>query len=134
MPLYETVFIARQDLTTGQNEDLTKQMSQLITDNGGKITNTEYWGLRQMAYKIKKNRKGHYTMIEMDAPAATKDELERNLRLHEDVLRYMTLKIEQLAEGPSPMMRKESDAPQSSYRRDGGENSQYNNRREGEAA
>lgn len=109
MPLYETVFIARQDLSTGQNEDLTKQMSQLVADNGGKIAMTEYWGLRQLAYRIKKNRKGHYVMIQMDAPAAAKDELERNLRLHEDVLRYMTVKLEQLNEGPSQMMRKERE-------------------------
>lgn len=109
MPLYETVFIARQDLTPGQNEELTKQMSQLVTDNGGKILNTEFWGLRQMAYRIKKNRKGHYVMLHMDAPAAAKDELERNLRLHEDVLRFMTLKMEQVSEGPSPMLRKERE-------------------------
>ena len=116
MPFYETVFIARQDLTPGQNEELTKYMSQFVTDNGGTIAQTEYWGLRQMAYKIKKNRKGHYVMIEMDAPAAAKDELERNLRLHEDVLRFMTVKIDGLAEGPSPMMRREE--PSNNYRRD----------------
>ena len=109
MPLYETVFIARQDLTNGQNEDLTKQMSQIVQDNGGKILSTEYWGLRQMAYRIKKNRKGHYVMLQLDAPAAAKDELERNLRLHEDVLRFLTLKLEQIVDGPSPMMRKERE-------------------------
>jgi small subunit ribosomal protein S6 len=109
MPLYETVFIARQDLTPGQNEELTKQMTLFVTDNGGKILNTEFWGLRQMAYRIKKNRKGHYVMLQMDAPATAKDELERNLRLHEDVLRFMTLKMEQVSEGPSPMLRKERE-------------------------
>jgi small subunit ribosomal protein S6 len=128
MPLYETVFIARQDLTPGQNEELTNQMSQFVTNNGGKITQTEYWGLRQMAYRIKKNRKGHYVMIEMDAPAAAKDELERNLRLHEDVLRFMTVRIETLAEGPSAMMRKDSES-NSNYRRDDRQDT-----RQGEAA
>lgn len=109
MPLYETVFIARQDLTPGQNEELTNQMSKILQDNGGKILNTEFWGLRTLAYRIKKNRKGHYVMLQVDAPAAAKDELERNLRLHEDVLRYMTLKMEQVSEGPSPMLRKERE-------------------------
>ncbi len=142
MPFYETVFIARQDLTPGQNEELTKQMSLFVTDNGGTIAQTEYWGLRQMAYKIKKNRKGHYVMIEMDAPASAKDELERNLRLHEDVLRFMTIKIDALADAPSPMMRKEE--PANNYRRDdnyrGDDNRRDDNRggdnrrQEGEAA
>lgn len=109
MPLYETVFITRQDLTAGQNEELTNTLSKIVQDNNGKVVNTEFWGLRQLAYRINKNRKGHYVMLQLDAPAAAKDELERNMRLHEDVLRFMTLKIEKISEGPSPMLRKEKE-------------------------
>lgn len=109
MPLYETVFITRQDLSTGQNEDLSKQMQQFVTDNGGKIANTEYWGLRQMAYKINKNKKGHYTLFHIDGPSVSKDELERNLRISEDVLRFMTVKIEKLPEGQSALLRKDRE-------------------------
>lgn len=109
MPLYETVFITRQDLSVGQNEDLAKQMQQIVQDNGGKIANTEFWGVRQMAYKINKNKKGHYTLFHIDGPSASKDELERNLRLNEDVLRFMSVKIEKLPEGPSALLRKEKE-------------------------
>ncbi len=109
MPLYETVFITRQDLSQGQNDDLAKQMKQIVQDNGGKIANTEYWGLRQMAYKINKNKKGHYTLFHIDGPAAAKDELERGLRLSEDVLRFLTVRIEELPDGPSAILRKEKE-------------------------
>lgn len=109
MPLYETVFITRQDLSTGQNEDLAKQMQTIVQDNGGKIANTEFWGLRQMAYKINKNKKGHYTLFHIDGPSVSKDELERNLRISEDVLRFMTVKIEELPEGPSALLRKQTE-------------------------
>lgn len=109
MPLYETVFIARQDLSQGQNDDLAKQMKQIVQDNGGKVVNTEYWGLRQMAYKINKNKKGHYTLFHIDGPAVAKDELERNLRISEDVLRFLSVRIEKLPEGQSPILRKEKE-------------------------
>lgn len=109
MPLYETVFITRQDLSQGQNDDLAKQMKQIVQDNGGKIANTEYWGLRQMAYKINKNKKGHYTLFHIDGPAVAKDELERNLRISEDVLRFLTVRIEKLPEGQSAILRKEKE-------------------------
>jgi small subunit ribosomal protein S6 len=109
MPLYEAVFITRQDLSTGQNEDLAKQMQTIVTDAGGKIANTEFWGLRQMAYKINKNKKGHYTLFHIDGPSASKDELERNLRISEDVLRFMTVKIEKLPEGQSALLRKQTE-------------------------
>lgn len=109
MPLYETVFITRQDLSVGQNEDLAKTMQQFVQDNGGKIANTEFWGVRQMAYKIKKNKKGHYTLFHIDGPSAAKDELERNLRLNEDVLRFMTVKIDTLPEGQSALLRKDKE-------------------------
>lgn len=109
MPLYETVFITRQDLSVGQNEELAKQMQQFVQDNGGKVANTEFWGVRQMAYKINKNKKGHYTLFHIDGPSVSKDELERNLRLNEDVLRFMTVKIDKLPEGPSALLRKEKE-------------------------
>jgi small subunit ribosomal protein S6 len=109
MPLYETVFITRQDLSTGQNEDLAKQMQQIVQDNGGKIANTEFWGLRQMAYKINKNKKGHYTLFHIDGPSVSKDELERNLRISEDVIRFMTVKIDTLPEGQSALLRKDKE-------------------------
>ncbi len=114
MPLYETVFITRQDLSQGQNDDLAKQMQQIVQDNGGKIANTEYWGLRQLAYKINKNKKGHYTLFHIDGPAVAKDELERNLRMSEDVLRFMTVRIEEFAKEASAVLRNagsEDDRP-----------------------
>lgn len=109
MPLYETVFITRQDLSVGQNEELANTMKQFVQDNGGTIANTEFWGVRQMAYKINKNKKGHYTLFHIDGPSVSKDELERNLRINEDVLRFMTVKIDKLPEGPSALLRKEKE-------------------------
>lgn len=109
MPLYETVFITRQDLSTGQNEELANTMKQFVTEAGGKIANTEFWGLRQMAYKINKNKKGHYTLLHIDGPSVSKDELERNLRISEDVLRFMTVKIDKLPEGQSALLRKQTE-------------------------
>jgi len=110
MPFYETVFIARQDLNDAQVKELTESCEKIITDNGGKIHKTESWGLRSLAYRIKKNRKGHYVLIESDTPAPAILELERTLRLNEDVLRFMTLKEKELSDGPSVIMEKnESD-------------------------
>ena len=109
MPLYETVFITRQDLSQGQNDEFSKKMAQIVKDQGGKVANTEYWGLRQMAYKINKNKKGHYSLFHIDGPSASKDELERNLRLSEDVLRFMTVRIEKLPEGQSAILRKKDE-------------------------
>lgn len=119
MPLYETVFITRQDLSQGQNEDLTKQMQQIVESNEGKIANTEYWGLRQMAYKINKNKKGHYTLFHIDGPPIAKEELERNLRISEDVLRFMTVSIEKLPEGQSALLRKDREGREGRETREG---------------
>ncbi|MDD3181917.1 MAG: 30S ribosomal protein S6 [Alphaproteobacteria bacterium] len=107
MPYYESVFIARQDIPTTQVEALTTSFSEIITANGGKITKTEQWGLRNLAYRIRKNKKGHYVLLNIDAPSAAVMEMERNMRLHEDVLRFMTIKVEELEEAPSVMMRRE---------------------------
>jgi small subunit ribosomal protein S6 len=109
MPLYETVFIARQDISAKQAEDLAKAFGKIVNDNGGEVKKTESWGLRNLAYRIKKNKKGHYTLIHSDAPAPAIAEMERNMRLNEDVLRFMTVRIEKLPEGPSPILKHSED-------------------------
>ncbi len=108
MPFYESVIIARQDLSTQQVEALTEQMTGVVSDNGGKVEKTEQWGLRSIAYKIKKNRKGHYTQLTMDAPAPAIAELERQLRLNEDVLRSLTLRIDEIDMEPSAILAAKS--------------------------
>lgn len=105
MAFYESVFIARQDLSTQQVEALTEQMAGVVANNGGKVAKTEQWGLRSLAYRIKKNRKGHYTQLTLDAPAQAVNELERQLRLNEDVLRSLTVRVEKLDAEPSVMMQ-----------------------------
>ena len=104
MPLYESVFIARQDISAGQVDNLADEMEKLITDNGGSVARREYWGLRNLAYRMKKNRKGHYVLLNLDAPSEAIQEMERNLRLHEDVLRYITIRLEALRVEASPMV------------------------------
>ncbi len=111
MALYECVYIARQELTVAQTEQLSKDLIKIISSNDGEIKNQEYWGLRNLAYKIRKNRKGHYTMFHIDSPSSTIIELERNMRLNEDILRYLTIKIESLPESPSVMMTTRPDRP-----------------------
>ena len=106
MPLYEHVYLARQDLSVQQVEELTAKLSAVITDAGGKITKTEYWGLKSLSYRIAKNRKAHLTLLNVDAPSAALTEVERQERLSEDCLRYLTIRVEELEEGPSAMMRK----------------------------
>ena len=108
MPLYENVFIARQDATAAQVEALTDTFTGIITEQGGQVTKKEYWGLRNLAYRIKKNRKGHYVLLNIDAPAAAVHELERNMRISEDVIRLLTVKVEALEEGPSAMLQSRS--------------------------
>lgn len=118
MPYYETVFIARQDLTEAQVKDLTKKYTKIIEDQGGKIHKTENWGLRTLAYRINKNRKAHYVLLESDATAEAIIELERNLRLDEDILRSLTTSQKTLSDGPSPMMDKGRDDDRSDKKRD----------------
>jgi len=105
LALYECVFIARQDITSAQVDGLIEQFETAITENGGSIVKRELWGLRSMAYKIKKNRKGHYVLLNIDSPAAAVHEMERQMRINEDVLRYMTLAVDEHEEGPSIVMR-----------------------------
>ena len=106
MPYYETVYIARQELSESQVKTLTEDFCKFIKDSGGKVHKVENWGLRTLAYRINKNRKGHYVLIESDAAPAALHEMERNMRLSEDVLRFMSIKEEELSDGPSIMMNK----------------------------
>ena len=105
MPLYENVFIARQDISGAQVDALADNFTQLLADNGGEVKKREYWGLRNLAYRMRKNRKGHYVLLNLDAPAAAVAELERTMRINEDVIRYLTLRVEALEEGPSVVMQ-----------------------------
>jgi small subunit ribosomal protein S6 len=105
MPLYENVFIARQDISGAQVDQLADTFTQLIADQGGEIKKREYWGLRNLAYRMNKNRKGHYVLFNIDAPAPAIAELERTMRINEDVLRYLTLRVDSHEEGPSPVMQ-----------------------------
>ena len=108
MALYEHVFISRQDLTSLQTEDLIKQYSDILKDNGGKVIGHEYWGLRTLAYKINKNRKGHYSLIKSDSPPSAAQEMERLMKLNEDIMRVLTIKVRKHEDGPSIMMRAKS--------------------------
>jgi|TARA_Y100000991_G_scaffold166791_1_gene128559 small subunit ribosomal protein S6 len=108
MALYEHVFISRQDLTSLQTEDLIKQYSDILKDNGGKVIGHEYWGLRTLAYKINKNRKGHYSLIKSDSPPSAAQEMERLMKLNEDIMRVLTIKVQKHEDGPSIMMRTKS--------------------------
>ena len=104
MPLYENVFIARQDISGAQVDALADTFTQLITEQGGEVKKRENWGLRNLAYRINKNRKGHYVLFNIEAPAPAVAELERTMRINEDVLRYLTIRVDELEEGPSPVM------------------------------
>jgi len=105
VPYYESVFISRPDISAAQVEALTESLTAITTENGGSVTKNEYWGLKTLTYRIKKNRKGHYSLLNLDAPAAAIKELERNMRLNEDILRFMTIRVDELEAEPSVMMR-----------------------------
>ncbi|MGR3453621.1 30S ribosomal protein S6 [Pseudooceanicola sp.] len=109
MPLYEHVFISRQDLSNAQAEGLIEHFGAVLSDNGGKLVDHEYWGVKTMAYKINKNRKGHYAFLRSDAPAPAVQEMERLMRLHDDVMRVLTIKVDEHAEGPSVQMQKRDE-------------------------
>ena len=125
MALYEHVFIARQDLSTLQAEELIKQYSEVLKNNGGKVIGHEYWGLRTLAYKINKNRKGHYSLIKSDSPPTASQEMERLMKLNEDIMRVLSIKVDKHEDGPSIMLRTKSkneeyisDNPEKSETRD----------------
>ena len=106
MPLYEHVFLARQDASTQQVEELTTQMTGIVEQAGGKVTKTENWGVRSLTYRMNKNRKAHFVLLNIDAPSAAIAEIERQERISEDVIRYLSVRVEEHEEGPSAMMRK----------------------------
>jgi len=105
MALYEHVFIARQDISNAQAEGLIEHFGQVLADNGGSVVGSEYWGLKTMAYKINKNRKGHYAFLKSDAPAPAVHEMERLMRLHDDVMRVLTIGVDEHEEGPSAVVQ-----------------------------
>ena len=106
MPLYEHVFLARQDLAQAQVDALAENATKILADNGGKVVKTETWGLRSLAYRIAKNRKAHYVALDVDAPPAAIAELERQTNINEDVIRFMTIRVDAHEKGPSAMMRR----------------------------
>ncbi|MCR9074141.1 MAG: 30S ribosomal protein S6 [Alphaproteobacteria bacterium] len=120
MPYYESVFIARQDVSSTQVEQLTDQFAEVVAGLGGEVKKREYWGLRNLAYKVNKNRKGHYVLFNLDAPSDAVTEMERLMRLNEDVLRYMTIRVDELEDGPSIMMQAKSDRDRGRGGREGG--------------
>ncbi len=106
MPLYEHVFMARQDVTSQQVEGMVDQYRGVVEQNGGKVEKTEMWGVKSLAYRIKKNRKAHFTLFNLDAPPAAVAEMERQMRISEDILRFMTVRVDKLDAEPSVMMQK----------------------------
>lgn len=106
MPLYESTFVVRQDVSRADITKLIDSFSEIVKQHGGSVVKNEYWGLRNLAYRINKNRKGHYVMLALDAPHEAVKELERNIGLHEDVIRHLTVRVEKIEEGPSIMLQK----------------------------
>ena len=120
MAYYEHVFIARQDMSPAQVEALTETLTKIVADNGGKIAKSEYWGLRNLQYKIKKNRKGHYSLFNIDGPAAAIQELERQEKINDDILRALTVRVEKLDPEPSPVLSRRDRSDRSDRDRDRG--------------
>ena len=106
MPLYEHIYLARQDVSPQQVEELTNNMTEVLSQGGGKVTKNEYWGLKSLSYRIKKNRKAHYSLLNIDAPAPAVAEMERQMRINEDIIRFLTVRVDELEEGPSAMLQK----------------------------
>jgi small subunit ribosomal protein S6 len=106
MALYEHVFLARQDLAQAQVDAIAENATKILTDNGGTVVKTETWGLRSLAYRIAKNRKAHYVMLDIDAPPSAVAELERQTNINEDIIRFMTIRVDEHESGPSAMMRR----------------------------
>ncbi|MEO6103825.1 MAG: 30S ribosomal protein S6 [Pseudoxanthomonas sp.] len=106
MALYEHIYLARQDVSPQQVEELTNALTAVLVEGGGKVTKNEYWGLKSLSYRIKKNRKAHYGLLNIDAPSTAVAEMERQMRINEDILRFMTVRVDELEEGPSAMLQK----------------------------
>ena len=113
MALYESIIIGRQDLTLSQFESIVEEFVSVLKSQDGDVKKREYWGLRNLAYKINKNRKGHYTMLNIDAPTSAISEYERLMGLHEDIVRFLTIKIDEINDNPSPMMNGKTDSHRS---------------------
>lgn len=120
MPLYECVILARQEVSAPQVETLIEEMSNVLTQGGGSVSKKEFWGLRNIAYRVKKNRKAHYVLLNVDSPVAAVKEMERQMSLNEDVLRFLTLRVEELEEGPSAMMQARNNRDERPRREDRG--------------
>ncbi len=133
MAFYESVFIARQDVSGPQVEALADSFTAVIEENGGKVAKRELWGLKNLTYRIKKNRKGHYVMFNLDAPAAAVQEMERQMRLHEDILRYLTVKVDELDDAPSVQARAGRDEERPRRRHESGGDQDRPSRREASA-
>jgi small subunit ribosomal protein S6 len=131
MSLYENIFIARQDISGAQVDTLADTFTELVAANGGEVKKREYWGLRNLAYRMRKNRKGHYVLFDIDAPPAAIAELERTMRINEDVIRYLTIRVDALEEGPSVIMQ--SRGSRDDRRRGSGDRERYGDGREGAA-
>jgi small subunit ribosomal protein S6 len=120
MALYEHVFIARQDISNAQAEGLIEHFGQVLKDNGGDVVGQEYWGLRTLAYKVNKNRKGHYGFMRSDSPSEAVQEMERLMRLHDDVMRVMTIRVDEHQEGPSAVIHAKNSRDERGRGRRGG--------------
>ena len=120
MALYEHIYLARQDVSPQQVEEMTNNMTATLEAGGGKVTKNEYWGLKSLSYRIKKNRKAHYSLLNIDAPAPAIAEMERQMRINEDILRFMTVRVDELEEGPSAMLQKRDRDDERSDRPGGG--------------
>jgi len=138
MTLYENVFIARQDISGQQVDALADSFTQLIAENGGEVKKREYWGLRNLSYRMRKNRKGHYVLMNIAGPPAAISELERTMRINEDVIRYLTIRVDELEEGPSVVMQsrgsrdeRRRDRERAGEGRDGGDRERAGEAREG---
>lgn len=118
MALYEHIFMARQDVSSQQVDALVEQFQGVLEAHGGSVGKIENWGLKTLPYRVNKNRKAHYALMNVDAPAEAIAEMERQMRLHEDVLRYMTIRVEEHEEGPSAMLRKSDRDDRRPRRRD----------------
>ena len=122
MPLYEHVFLARQDLSQAQVDQLAATATEIVEQNEGKVSKTETWGLKNLAYKIDRNRKAHFVLLNIEAPGSVIEELERQSRINEDIIRYMTVRVDEHEGGPSVMMRKNDRERRRSRDRDGDNN------------
>jgi small subunit ribosomal protein S6 len=118
LPYYECVFIARQDISGPQAEALADHFTKVVQDGGGQVAKREYWGLRSLSYRIRKNRKGHYILLNLDAPASAVHEMERQMGINEDIIRQLTVRVESLQEGPSAMLQSRASRDERPRRED----------------